>query len=110
MKFNWSPNYNARAEGDGPPRAFGYDGKYRPYVPRSFEWRDFYMRRARHLGRHTKAEWIALRDSYGFCVHCGADDVPLTKDHIHPVSRGGCDCIHNLQPLCSRCNSAKCAR
>lgn len=33
--------------------------------------------------------------------------VLMTRDHIRPVSKGGADCIHNLQPMCSKCNSRK---
>ena len=33
--------------------------------------------------------------------------VLMTKDHIHPKSLGGKDCLNNYQPMCTKCNSAK---
>lgn len=69
--------------------------------------------RARFLGGHTDADWIALCAEMGNrCVRCGVRASmliggKLTKDHIKPIYQGGCDCIHNLQPMCRNCNSAK---
>lgn len=31
----------------------------------------------------------------------------LTIDHVYPVSKGGEDCLNNLQLLCQSCNSSK---
>lgn len=58
-------------------------------------------------GTHTADEWIAVRDYWGRCLRCGRDDVPLTEDHIIPLSRGGSNDIANIQPLCLPCNSSK---
>lgn len=93
--------------GKYPVRAYGYDGRIRPEAPTPSEWRAFRLRMARELGTHTHAEWIELRDRIGICVECGATDQRLAKDHIFPIAKGGCDCIHNLQPLCDPCNSSK---
>lgn len=90
-----------------PTRAYGYDGKIHLDRPSPHEWRAFRMAEARKLGTHTQAEWTELRDRIGMCVECGRDDVHLDKDHIISVAAGGCDCIHNLQPLCGPCNSRK---
>lgn len=68
------------------------------------------LREARKKGRHTDEEWQAKLAEIGHCVACGADDVPLSKDHIIPITAGGCDCIYNLQPMCDPCNSSKGAR
>ena len=35
------------------------------------------------------------------------DDVLMTKDHILPKSKGGADCIENMQTMCAICNRAK---
>ena len=34
-------------------------------------------------------------------------DVLMTKDHIKPRSLGGVECLHNIWPMCSRCNASK---
>lgn len=94
---------------DGPIRMYTYAGTIDPYRPSPGDWRKHRMSRAKEKGTHTAAEWLELRDSVGCCVECGATDVPLTKDHIVPVSRGGCDCIQNIQPMCQPCNTRKCA-
>jgi hypothetical protein len=65
---------------------------------------------ARTKGTHTKDEWKTLHDIFGHCVACGIPYSELnggkaSKDHIHPVFCGGCDCIANLQPVCRQCNS-----
>jgi hypothetical protein len=93
-----------------PIRAYGYDGKIHLDRPTPSEWRAFRLAQARKLGTHTSSEWIELRDKINKCMSCERTDMPLVKDHIFPISKGGCDCIHNLQPLCKPCNSAKCDR
>lgn len=35
------------------------------------------------------------------------DGTLLTKDHIVPKSKGGKDCLENLQTMCEDCNAAK---
>ena len=41
------------------------------------------------------------------CAYCGAENVPLEIDHIHPKSRGGSDRVRNLTLACHACNQAK---
>ncbi len=51
-----------------------------------------------------------LASLYGdLCVKCrrSGGDTRLTLDHVVPASRGGAFQLHNLQLLCSPCNTAK---
>ncbi|MFN2350002.1 MAG: RNA-guided endonuclease IscB [Thioalkalivibrio sp.] len=41
------------------------------------------------------------------CAYCGARDLTLEVDHIHPRSRGGSDRVSNLTLACHDCNQAK---
>ncbi|MEY2341478.1 RNA-guided endonuclease IscB [Acidithiobacillus sp. IBUN Pt1247-S3] len=41
------------------------------------------------------------------CAYCGAENVPLEIDHIHPKSRGGSNRVSNLTIACRDCNQAK---
>lgn len=41
------------------------------------------------------------------CAYCGAQNVPLEIDHIHPRSTGGSDRVSNLTLACHTCNQAK---
>ncbi len=58
----------------------------------------------------TEKKWrIMLKNHNGECINCGKyiGNSNLTRDHIIPQSKGGRDCIENLQPLCQSCNSKK---
>ena len=66
------------------------------------------LRGAQLHGRHTTGEWrekVALLG--GCCIYCGRDDLPLTRDHKVPISRGGSDDITNVVPACMPCNRRK---
>ena len=41
------------------------------------------------------------------CVYCGAKDVPLQIEHIHPGAKGGSDRVSNLASACEKCNLKK---
>lgn len=92
--------------GENAPRYI--DGK--SHTPEG-EVRRSALRRARKRsasGTYTVAEWEELCAKYGnHCLACGRDDVPLTVDHVIPLSQGGANDISNLQPLCLSCNCSK---
>jgi 5-methylcytosine-specific restriction endonuclease McrA len=56
------------------------------------------------LDRHDWKFLVGLAEHK--CLCCG-EKVKLVMDHIVPVSSGGKTTIHNIQPLCSSCNSRK---
>ncbi|MBK1647628.1 RNA-guided endonuclease IscB [Rhabdochromatium marinum] len=41
------------------------------------------------------------------CAYCGATNVPLEIEHLHPKSRGGSDRVSNLTLACRLCNEHK---
>jgi len=41
------------------------------------------------------------------CVYCGAENVPLEIEHIHPRSLGGSNRVSNLTVACHDCNQSK---
>ena len=53
---------------------------------------------------------LLLRDGCR-CLYCGRIGLPplLTRDHVHPVSRGGEDKWENVVACCARCNQRKAA-
>jgi 5-methylcytosine-specific restriction endonuclease McrA len=56
---------------------------------------------------YTLQQWEDLREQYGHrCMRC-CSNVPLTVDHIVPLSDGGDNTIDNIQALCKPCNSTK---
>lgn len=59
------------------------------------------------VGSFTTSEFKDLCNRYGnVCLACGGAH-KLTADHVVPLSRGGSNCIDNIQPLCGSCNSKK---
>lgn len=44
-----------------------------------------------------------------FCWYCGKEMEPtaLTKDHVFPRSKGGCNDMDNIIMVCKTCNSSK---
>jgi len=67
-------------------------------------------RRKRIIGageNHTRKQWLELCLRYqNKCLACGSTK-NICADHIVPLSKGGSDCIDNIQPLCRSCNSRK---
>jgi len=41
------------------------------------------------------------------CAYCGAENIPLEREHIVPKSRGGTDRVSNLTLACHSCNQSK---
>jgi len=65
-------------------------------------------RNAKAEGSFTAEEWQELCEKYSNkCLCCGRDDIPLTVDHVIPISKGGSNNIENCQCLCKPCNSKK---
>ena len=69
-------------------------------------------RRKRRLahGVHdlTDEQWIAVKAAWVACAYCGATDVPLQRDCVLPISRGGRYTLTNVVPACASCNASKC--
>ncbi len=53
-------------------------------------------------------QWDALKAAWGGCAYCGATDVPLQRDCVLPISRGGRYTLDNIAPACRSCNASKC--
>jgi hypothetical protein len=51
------------------------------------------------------------RDNH-LCLYCGFQfrHTELSRDHIHPISRGGSDSWGNVVTACKRCNNHKAGR
>jgi 5-methylcytosine-specific restriction endonuclease McrA len=56
----------------------------------------------------TDAQWAALKEAWGGCAYCGAADVPLQRDCVLAISRGGRYTLGNVVPVCRSCNASKC--
>ena len=69
-------------------------------------------RRKRRLAREvhdlTDEQWIAVKAAWVACAYCGATDVPLQRDCVLPISRGGRYTLTNVVPACASCNASKC--
>ncbi len=59
----------------------------------------------------TVAEWQNLLERCSYrCSYCGRSDVPMTIDHIVPISKGGTHELANVTPACSSHNSSRGAK
>ncbi|MCE7000831.1 HNH endonuclease [Saccharothrix sp. S26] len=54
------------------------------------------------------AQWAAVKAAWGGCAYCGATGVPLQKDCVQALSRGGRYTLENIVPACGSCNASKC--
>ena len=55
----------------------------------------------------TDAQWVALTVAWGGCAYCGAVGMPLQRDCILAISRGGRYTLGNVVPACGPCNASK---
>jgi hypothetical protein len=53
-------------------------------------------------------EWFALQAAWGGCAYCGATGIPLQRDCVLALSRGGRYTLDNITPACGSCNASKC--
>ena len=56
----------------------------------------------------TDEHWEAVQAAWGGCAYCGATGVPLQKDCLLALSRGGRYTLDNIVPACRSCNASKC--
>ena len=56
----------------------------------------------------TDEQWAAVREAWGGCAYCGAQDPSPQKDCVLPISRGGRYTLDNVVPACRSCNASKC--
>ena len=64
-------------------------------------------RMARVIHDLTDAQWTALAAAWGGCAYCGTSDVPLQRDCVLAISRGGRYTLDNVVPSCGPCNASK---
>ncbi|WP_454050194.1 HNH endonuclease [Cellulomonas sp. Marseille-Q8402] len=55
----------------------------------------------------TPQEWDALVAAWAGCAYCRAEAVPLQRDCVLPISRGGRYTLANVVPACASCNASK---
>lgn len=66
-----------------------------------------HKRRSLLKGSFTTEDWLEAVAYFGnACAYCGAI-VPLTMDHIIPISKFGMNYKYNIVPACPHCNSSK---
>ena len=56
----------------------------------------------------TPAQWAAMQALWGGCAYCGATGVPMQRDCVLALSRGGRYTLTNIVPACRSCNASKC--
>jgi 5-methylcytosine-specific restriction endonuclease McrA len=56
----------------------------------------------------TASQWDALQQAWGGCAYCGATGLPLQRDCVLAISRGGRFTLVNVVPACASCNTSKC--
>jgi 5-methylcytosine-specific restriction endonuclease McrA len=56
----------------------------------------------------SDADWTALKAAWQGCAYCGATGLPLQRDCVMAISRGGRYTLDNVVPACGPCNASKC--
>jgi 5-methylcytosine-specific restriction endonuclease McrA len=56
----------------------------------------------------TPAQWAAIKAAWTGCAYCGVTEVPLQRDCVMAISRGGRYTVDNVVPACAACNASKC--
>ncbi|WP_422746172.1 HNH endonuclease [Mycobacterium sp. WMMD1722] len=56
----------------------------------------------------TAAQWAAIKAAWPGCAYCGTTGVPLQRDCVMAISRGGRYTLDNVVPACAACNASKC--
>ena len=56
----------------------------------------------------TSDQWDSLKSAWGGCAYCRVTDVPLQRDCVLALSRGGRYTLENIVPACRSCNASKC--
>lgn len=56
---------------------------------------------------YPKAHITGVEPYEGYHKFLGRDDVPMTMDHIIPLSKGGLHTKENMATACMSCNSGK---
>ena len=58
-------------------------------------------------GTVSYEDWELICQQHNYrCASCG-EKLPLTMDHIKPLTKGGLHSKENIQPLCGPCNVRK---
>ena len=59
----------------------------------------------------TAKEWLDILEAYDYrCAYCDVEfncELPPTKDHVIPMSKGGNNTKENIVPACLSCNCRK---
>ncbi len=56
----------------------------------------------------SEEQWTALQAAWVGCAYCGVTDMPLQRDCVLAISRGGRYTLDNVVPACRSCNASKC--
>lgn len=82
----------------------------RPGLAKSLQLRRKARLAAVPVYRFTERDWRRLKARYrGACAYCGVTGVPLQREHVIPLARGGAHGAGNIVPACARCNYGKAA-